>query len=84
MVGVIHAVVFEPDPTFPGDRAWVGLSTDLTASVRLVGPIWARLDAGLLWSLLRRRFDVRNEPEPAFRQDLVGLNVALSLAVRFP
>ncbi|MEM9073965.1 MAG: hypothetical protein AAGE52_36065 [Myxococcota bacterium] len=84
MIGVIHAVVFEPDPTFPGDRAWAGLATDLSAQLRVVGPLWVRVEGGVLWSLLRRRFDVRNEPEPAFRQDLAGLNLAVSLALRFP
>lgn len=83
MVGVIHGVVFEPEPTFPGDRPWLGLSTDAAAALRLAGPLWLRLDVGVLWSLLRQVFTVRGRDEPAFQQDLVGLHASLSLALNF-
>ncbi len=82
-IGVIHGVVYRPEPTFPGDRFWVGLSTVGVASVRVVGPLWVRLEVGGMWSLYRQRFTVRNRTDPAFEQAFAGLDASLSLALRF-
>jgi hypothetical protein len=82
--GVVHGVVFNPEPTFPGDRFWLGLALDANAALRIVGPLWVGLEVGAVFSLIRQTFTIRADPQPVFQQDIAGLDASLSLVLRFP
>ena len=82
--GVIHAVVFDLEPTRPGDRPWMGVSTTAKASLRLFGPVTAEMGGGAIAPVLRQRFLVEGRTAAVFEEATLGGIGLLGLGASIP
>jgi hypothetical protein len=80
--GALHAVVYSPEPTRPGDRAWGAARIDAGLGVR-AGRLVAELRGWALAPLVRWQFRVQGR-EVAFREPSVVPGLELALGWRFP
>jgi hypothetical protein len=81
-IGSVHAVVFELQPTAPGDRLWSAAS----ASARLFVPIGpTRISLGVLGMtpFTRHRFVASGQDQTIFQQTTVTGSAELGLGLRF-
>jgi hypothetical protein len=60
--GLLHAVVYTPEPNRPGDHFWWAASSELGLRQRLFGRIFFELGAAAVFPLLRQRFEVEASP----------------------
>jgi hypothetical protein len=82
LLGSIHAVVYDLEPTAPGDRVWVAAA----AEARLHATIGrARISLGALGTLpfTRHRFKAMGQNDTIFRQNVVAIGGLLGLGVGF-
>jgi hypothetical protein len=60
--GLLHAVVYTPEPNRPGDHFWWAASSELGLRQRLFGRVFFELGAAVVFPLLRQRFEVEAAP----------------------
>ena len=70
-------------PAEPGTHLWAALSLEGRAGLSLPGGWSIEAFGGPLLALIRRPFVVRDQPEPTFKESLVGFRAGLSVVVRF-
>ncbi len=67
-LGALHAVVYTPAPTDPGDRVWSALGASFAADQRLFGSVFIEVGLEATVPLLRYRFFAENLPGVIFEQ----------------
>jgi len=72
LAGAVHAVVFQLEPTTPGDRPWAGAGLSARAEIRLAGPFVLDLGVEGVAPLTRPRFFVENHADTVFQEPVVG------------
>jgi hypothetical protein len=82
-LGSIHAVVYQLEPTAPGDRLWGGLSLAAELHARLGRSFRLSLGAQALAPATRHRFTVRARAGAVFRQSPVTGTALLGAGVSF-
>ena len=60
--GLLHAVVYAPEPNRPGDHFWWAASSELGLRQQLFGRVFFELGAAAVFPLLRQRFEVEASP----------------------
>lgn len=80
--GLLHSVVFERDPTEPGQRPWAAADAALRAEIGRGGWITS-LQLGLQVPLIRHRFRAAGGEREVFQQPSVALTAAIGAGVRF-
>ena len=83
LAGALHAVVFRPAPTAPGERPWIAAAGAVRARAYLLPALSIELGAELLVPLLRQRFFVEGRDSTIFQQGPVLPGASLGLAVHF-
>jgi hypothetical protein len=66
--GLIHAVVYTPVPTDPGDRFWWALGSSLAAEQRVIGRVFVEAGIEVMMPLVRYRFFAENFDRTVFEQ----------------
>src|SRR6185295_9317198 len=69
--GVLHAVVYTPVPTDPGDRFWWAAGAGLAAEQRVVGPVFVEAGVDAAMPFVRHRFFAENFEPVVFQQSRV-------------
>jgi hypothetical protein len=69
--GVLHAVVYTPVPTDPGDRFWWAAGAGLVAERRVVGPVFVEAGVDAAMPFVRHRFFAENFEPVVFQQSRV-------------
>jgi hypothetical protein len=82
-LGAIHAVVYQPHPTAPGDRFYGAIDLTAVGMLDVLGPLFVAADIGLAIPLLRYQFRVEGRESVEFRQTIVVPTASLTLGVRF-
>lgn len=83
LAGALHAVVFRPAPTAPGERPWIAAAGAVRVRAYLLSALSIELGAELLVPLLRHRFFVEGRDSTVFQQGPVLPGASLGLAVHF-
>ncbi len=83
-LGAIHAVVYQPRPTAPGDRIYGGLNLSAEGAVILVGPLFLSATFTMTVPLTRYAFRVEGHDSVEFQEPLVVPQLALGIGLRFP
>ena len=83
-VGVLHAVVFSPVPTNPGERLWEAATAGPQLRVSPVGPLVFGLSTEIVVPFVRQRFEVQGQAAPAFQQAPVGAILSASVGLTIP
>lgn len=81
--GALHAVVFRPAPTAPGERLWLAAGGAVRARVHLLPALSIELGGELLVPFVRHRFFVEGRDSTVFQQGPVLPGASLGLAVHF-
>ncbi|MFT3768837.1 MAG: hypothetical protein QM820_25615 [Minicystis sp.] len=82
--GALHAVVYDLQPTAPGDYAWAGAAATPRLRVRIAPHVHAEVGAHVLVPITRRPFVVSGWADPVFRQAPVTVLPFAGLGVNFP
>jgi hypothetical protein len=61
-VGALHAVVYSPQPTSPGDRVWAAASSELGLRQSLGERLFVEAGATGIFPFVRNRFAIGGEP----------------------
>ncbi len=64
-VGALHAVVYSPEPTSPGDRLWWAASSELGLRQHLFGRAFLEAGAAAVFPFVRHRFEVDSSTTPS-------------------
>jgi len=83
MLGSVHAVVLDLEPTGPGDRLWAAARAGARLWIPEAGPLRAAFGLEAILPFTRHRFTVRDEPGDVFRQSAVALHTSLGAGLRF-
>ncbi len=67
-VGALHAVVYSPIPTEPGDRFWWAMGAGLAAEQQLFGPVFVEVGVEAAMPLVHYRFFAENFEPTVFEQ----------------
>ena len=73
MVGATHIVIYERQPTQPGEVLSLAASAMLGAELKLAGPFFLEVGAQALVPILRHRFVVEGRESTVFRESAVGM-----------
>ena len=84
LLGALHAVVYQLEPTEPGDRFWSGASLAGQARFRIVGPLVLEVGGELLVPITRQRFMVSGQSAPVFQESAAGVAGFAGLGVSIP
>lgn len=85
-VGVLHPVVYSPDPIRPGERTFWGATSGLRAGFRLSARVEAQLGVDGVFVLNRRQFTVNDRPagmDVVFTQPAAAALIWLGIGARF-
>jgi hypothetical protein len=80
--GALHAVVYSPIPTDPGDRWWWSAGGGLAAQQQLVDRLFIEAGVEAMLPLIRYRFYAENSGETAFQQSVVMVSGFLGFGFR--
>ena len=83
MLGSVHAVVLDLEPTGPGDRLWAAFRGGARLWIPEASTLRAVLGLEAIVPFTRHRFTVRDEPGDVFRQSAVALHASLGAGLRF-
>ncbi|MCC7381423.1 MAG: hypothetical protein IT384_06310 [Deltaproteobacteria bacterium] len=83
LAGALHAVVFRPAPTAPGERLWLAAGAAVRARAHVLPALSIELGGELLVPLVRHRFFVEGRDSTVFQQGSVLPGASLGLAVHF-
>lgn len=88
LAGLFSVVVYGDgslDVVEPGSFSWVAVAPLARATVRVVGPLFASIEAAPVVSLLGRRFDVLDgsAPEAVHEEAVVAFHGGIGLGLRF-
>jgi hypothetical protein len=83
MLGSVHAVVLDLEPTGPGDRLWTAFRGGARLWIPEASTLRATLGLEAIVPFTRHRFTVRDEPGDVFRQSAVALHASLGAGLRF-
>jgi len=81
--GVLHAVVYAPQPEHPGDRFWSAVTSELGLRQHMFGRLFVDAGAAAIFPLVRYRFQIDAAPLPIYEQGaalvegFVGLGLQL-------
>lgn len=78
-LGAMHVVVYDPIPSDPGDRVFVGASAALRFMVKLAHPIWLGVWAGASVPFIDYDLRVEGQPTPVFSSAPIAPLVALEM-----
>lgn len=81
-VGVLHSVVYSPEPEHPGDRFWGAASTELGLRQALFGRAYVEGGAAAVFPLVRQRFLVDATSSPIYQQGAAVVEAFVGLGVR--
>jgi hypothetical protein len=82
-VGVLHSVVYSPQPQHPGDKFWSAATSELGLRQQLLGRLFVEAGVAAIFPLLRHRFQIDAGAAPIYEQDaalaegFVGLGLRL-------
>lgn len=82
-VGVLHSVVYAPEPQHPGDKFWAAATSELGLRQQLFGRAFAEAGVAAIFPLLRHRFQIDAGRAPIYEQGaalaegFVGLGLRL-------
>jgi hypothetical protein len=84
--GAINTVVYDPDPTQPGDRPWFSTRGDVAAQLRLWGPFRLEARAFLLVPLTRWTFraQIDEAPKVLYEQKRLEPGAVFGLGAQIP
>lgn len=83
MLGSVHAVVLDLEPTGPGDRLWGAVRAGARLWIPEASVLRAAFGLEAIVPFTRHRFTVRDEPGDVFRQRAVALHASLGVGLRF-
>jgi hypothetical protein len=66
--GVLHTVVYAPEPEHPGDRFWAAATSELGLRQHLLGRAFVELGVAAIFPLLRHRFQIDAGSTPIYEQ----------------
>lgn len=82
-VGGLHVVVYDPTPTAPGDRVYVGASLTVRGGLRVWRRLWLGVTLGTSIPFVDYDFRVDGQPEEVFSPSPVAPFGGLELVVDF-
>jgi hypothetical protein len=84
LAGSLHSVVFELQPTRPGQRFWAGGALSPALRLAAFGDAFVELGGELIVPLTRESFTVGGRRDPVFRQQLLAFRGFLGAGLDFP
>jgi hypothetical protein len=83
-VGALHAVVYEPAPTQPGDHPWAAAAVTPRLRAAVGAHLLVEVGAHLFVPLVRQPFTVTGDVAPAFQEPPVAFLPFVSLGAQMP
>lgn len=83
LAGVMHAVVYHPDPLAPGDRFWLGATAGVRGTATVVEPLWLEIGVEALVPITRYDFRVEGRPSSAWTQAVIAPVAFVGAGVHF-
>lgn len=80
--GVLHAVVYNPDPEQPGDKFWSAATSELGLRQQLFGRAFVEGGVAALFPLLRHRFQIDAGSAPIYEQGAALVEGFVGLGLR--
>jgi hypothetical protein len=81
-VGVLHSVVYAPEPEHPGDKFWAAATSELGLRQQLFGRTFAEAGVAAIFPLLRHRFQIDAGRAPIYEQGAALAEAFVGLGLR--
>jgi hypothetical protein len=80
--GVLHSVVYSPDPQQPGDKFWSAATSELGLRQQLFGRAFVEAGVAALFPLVRHRFQIDAGSAPIYEQGAALVEGFVGLGLR--
>jgi hypothetical protein len=81
-LGVLHSVVYAPQPAQPGDKFWSAATSELGLRQQLFGRVFAEAGVAAIFPLVRHRFQIDAGGAPIYEQGAALVEGFVGLGLR--